>query len=167
MLLTPGNTTPIDIKKPDIKRNKKEKSLTLPDKFNLLSRITKKHPSIKDAIVNKKYLNLKVWSEFIFLINIGMLPKIRPINPKLVCVGKVLKSDFNILPNKNTPTTPPKPIGNKYKKFCLKFLNKLNTELISLSYIPKITQITPLLIPGSIAPAPSNKPTKKSNILFK
>ena len=167
VLLTPGNTTPIAIKNPDKRRNKNEKLPTLLDKFSLLSNNTKKHPNIKDITVNRTYLNLKVCSEFTFLTNKGILPKISPIKQKLVWVGKVEKSAFKILPNKNTPIMPPKPIGSKYKKFFLKFLNRLNIESINLSYIPKITQITPLLTPGSIAPAPSSIPIKKSNILFK
>ena len=167
MLLTPGNTTPIAIKNPDITRNKNEKLLILLDKCSLSSKNTKKHPNINDITVNRTYLNLKVCSEFTFLTNRGILPNISPIKQKLVWAGKVEKSVFNILPNKNTPIIPPKPIGSKYKKFFLKFLNKLNIASISLSYIPKITQITPLLTPGNIAPAPSNIPIKKSNILLK
>lgn len=167
MLLTPGNTTPIAIKNPDITRNKNEKLLILLDKCSLSSKNTKKHPNINDITVNRTYLNLKVCSEFTFLTNRGILPNISPIKQKLVWAGKVEKSVFNMLPNKNTPIIPPKPIGSKYKKFFLKFLNKLNIESMSLSYIPKITQITPLLTPGSIAPAPSSNPIKKSNILFK
>ena len=167
MLLTPGNTTPIAIKNPDKTRNKNEKLLTLLDKFSLPSKNTKKHPNINDITVNTIYLNLNVCSEFTFLTNRGILPSISPIKQKLVWVGKVEKSVFNILPNKNTPIIPPKPIGSKYKKFFLKFLNKLNIASISLSYMPKITQITPLLTPGNIAPAPSSIPIKKSNILLK
>ena len=113
VLLTPGNTTPIAIKNPDKTRNKNEKLLVLLDKFNLLSKNTKKHPSIKDIIVNGMYLNLNICSEFTFLTNKGILPKISPIKQKLVWVGNVLKSIFSILPNKNTPITPPKPIGSK------------------------------------------------------
>ena len=101
------------IKNPEIRRNKNEKLLTLSDKFSLPSRNTKKLPSIKDIIVNRMYLNLNVCSEFTFLTNKGMLPKISPIKQKLVWVGNVQKSIFNIFPNKNTPIMPPKPIGSK------------------------------------------------------
>ena len=90
-----------------------------------------------------------------------------PIKQKLVCVGKCSKSAFNIFPNKNTPRIPPRKIGNKNEKFFLKFLNNPKRELINLSYNPNITQITPLLTPGRIAPAPNNIPIRKFWIFFK
>ncbi len=96
-----------------------------------------------------------------------MLPKIKPIKQKLVCVGNLLNKYSKIFPNKNTPTTPPRKMGKRNKKFFLKFLNKPITEFINLSYIPNITQSTPLLTPGRIAPAPSNMPIKKSLSFFK
>ena len=45
-------------------------------------------------------------------------------------------------------------------KLFLKSLNNPIIESINLSYIPKITHITPLLTPGSMAPAPNNIPIK-------
>ena len=102
-----------------------------------------------------------------FFTRSGMLPRIKPIKQKLVWTGNILNKVFSIFPNKNTPTKPPTASGNKKVKFFLKSLNKLKIEAISLSYIPVITQITPLLTPGSIAPAPINIPIKKSLILCK
>ena len=72
-----------------------------------------------------------------------------------------------MFPNKKTPIIPPRASGHKNEKFFLKSLNKLKIESTSLSYIPIITQITPLLIPGRIAPEPSSIPIKKFWSLFK
>ena len=167
VLLTPGNTTPIDIRKPDIIKNRKEKLVSTRERFSLSSKNTKIQPTINEVSANNRYLNLKVYLEFIFFNRIGMLPKIKPIKQKLVCVGKRLNKDSKIFPSKNTPTSPPRKIGNKYEKFFLKFLNNPKTELINLSYIPNMTHRTPLLTPGRIAPAPSNMPIKKFQIFFK
>lgn len=123
VLLTPGNTTPIDIRKPDKTKKAREKSPSICERFSLSSKNTKKQPIINVASANNKYLNLKVYSELTFLMRIGMLPKIRPIKQKLVCVGKRLNKASKMFPNNNTPTTPPIKIGNKNKKFFLKFLN--------------------------------------------
>ena len=157
----------MDIRNPDNTKNGMEKLASLLERFNAFSINTKKHPIANATKANNKYLNLNSFSEFIFLIRIGMLPKISPIKQKLVGVGKRSNKDFNIFPNKNTPTSPPRVMGNKYRKFFLKPLNKPNKESMSLSYIPNITQRTPLLIPGRIAPAPSNMPIKKFWIFFK
>lgn len=129
------------------------------------SKNTKEIPNINVIIVNRRYFNLKVCSEFTFFINAGMLPSIRPIKQKLVGAGKVLNKVFKIFPNRNTPIIPPSPIGKRNRKFFLKSLNKFKIESINLSYIPIMTQITPLLMPGSIAPAPSIIPIKKLKIL--
>ena len=161
VLLTPGKTTPIDIKKPDNIKKAIEKLSTVSEKFNLFSKYTKNIPIANVNKANNKYLNLKGYSELTFFTSIGMLPKISPIKQKLVCVGKLSNKTCKIFPKRSTPIIPPKAIGNKNKKFFLKFLNKPNIEFISLSYIPNITQSTPLLIPGRIAPTPSNMPIKK------
>jgi hypothetical protein len=165
VLLTPGNTTPMDIKNPDSMRNVYEKLATVVLVPNLFSKSTNEIPNINVIIVNRRYLGLNVCSEFTFFTSTGILPRIRPIKQKLVGAGKVLNKVFKIFPNKNTPIIPPSPIGKRYRKFFLKSLNKFEIESISLSYIPIITQITPLLIPGSIAPAPSRIPIKKLKIL--
>lgn len=105
---------PIDIKKPDNIRNKTEKlTVSALEMFSLFSKNTKAIPRINEINVYNRYLNLKVFSELIFLINIGMLPNINPIKQKLVGIGNILKRVFNIFPNKNTPKIPPSPIGNK------------------------------------------------------
>ena len=98
--------------------------------------------------------------ELAFLNNMGIHPIINPINANLVCIGKLLKRYFRILPNNNIPVTPPRPIGSKNLKFVLKSLKIFKTLFINFSYKPKITQRTPLLIPGSIAPAPIAIPFK-------
>lgn len=167
VLLTPGKTTPIDIRKPDKTKKAREKLPSICERFSLSSKNTKKQPIIKATSANNKYLNLKVYSELTFLMRIGILPKIKPIKQKLVWVGKRSNNAFNIFPNKSTPITPPIKIGNKNEKFFLKFLNNPKIEFINLSYIPNITQRTPLLTPGRIAPAPSNMPIKKFWIFFK
>ena len=56
---------------------------------------------------------------------------------------------------------PPIAIGSKKDKLFLKFFNNPKQASINLSYIPVITQMTPLLTPGSMAPAPINIPIKK------
>lgn len=167
VLLTPGKTTPIDIRKPDNIKKAIEKLSTVPEKFNLFSKYTKNTPIENENKANNKYLNLKGYSELTFFTSIGMLPKISPIKQKLVCVGKLSNKACRMFPKRSTPIIPPKTIGNKNKKFFLKFLNRPNIEFISLSYMPNITQSTPLLIPGRIAPAPSNMPIKKFWIFFK
>ena len=58
VLLTPGTTTPIDIKNPDKIRNPLVKSFTLLEKSNLFSIITNKQPKIKAITVKNKYRNL-------------------------------------------------------------------------------------------------------------
>lgn len=167
VLLTPGTTIPIDIKKPDKTKNPLENSFNPFAKTKFFSKTTKIYPKINVAKLNSKYLTLNLFSEFTFFISIGMLPKINPIKQKLVWIGNVLNNPFKILPTQKTPMIPPRAIGKMYKKFFLKFLNNPKSELINLSYIPSITQITPLLIPGSMAPAPNNIPIKKSWIFFK
>ena len=79
----------------------------------------------------------------------------------------MLNKHFNILPSKRTPMAPPIAIGSKKDKLFLKFFNNPKQASINLSYIPVITQMTPLLTPGSMAPAPINIPTKKILIFFK
>lgn len=91
---------------------------------------------------------------FAFLNKIGISPNINPIKASLVCIGKVLNKYFKILPNAKTPMKIPKDMGKRNKKCSLKFLNKFKTLFTSFSYIPKITHKTPLLMPGSMAPAP-------------
>lgn len=120
---------------------------------------------MKEKKVKIRYLILNVRSVFIFFIKIGILPKIKPIKQNLVCAWKLLKKNFNTLLTAKTPKNPPTAIGNKYIKFFLKFLNNPNIESTNLSYIPNITQSTPLLIPGSIAPLPNNIPTKNLLII--
>lgn len=90
VLLIPGTTIPIDIKKPDKIKNAKENSseFTLFVRLNLLSRTTNKYPRINEITVKNKYRNLKVYSELTFFTSIGILPKISPIKQKLIWIGK-------------------------------------------------------------------------------
>ena len=101
------------------------------------------------------------------LIISGILPKIKPINEYFVCIGYDVYKNFKRLPKRTIPINAPIPKGRRYKKFFLKSLKRFRTLLTSLSYIPKITQKTPLLIPGSIAPAPIHIPLKISLIKLK
>ena len=66
-----------------------------------------------------------------------------------------------MLLNKNIESSEPKTIGHKNKKFFLISLKKCKTQSTNFSYKPKITQNTPLLTPGKIAPAPINIPIIK------
>lgn len=160
VLLTPGTTTPTDISIPASTKNPLEKFVASIFMFILFSIITNIYPHIKVIIVNTRYLSLNLCSEFTFFISIGMLPSINPMKQKETYSGNFSNSVCSIFPNKNTPSPPPQTIGKRYVKFSLKFLNSPNIEFINLSYIPSITHITPLLIPGSIAPAPSSIPVK-------
>jgi len=72
-----------------------------------------------------------------------------------------VKASFKILLNKRTPIRVPRMIGSKNLVFFLISLKKNNTEFIIFSYIPKITQKTPLLIPGKMAPHPIKIPVNK------
>lgn len=63
--------------------------------------------------------------------------------------------------SKKIPTKAPETIGNRKSVFFFISLKKCKTALSNFSYKPKITQKTPLLIPGRIAPAPTKMPTKK------
>lgn len=69
----------MDIRKPDNTKKEKENSVTVLERFKVFSKKTKKQPTIKVAIAKNRYLNLKEYSEFIFLTRIGMLPRISPI----------------------------------------------------------------------------------------
>ena len=51
--------------------------------------------------------------------------------------------------------------GRRYKKFFLKSLKIEEQDSNNLSYIPKITQNTPELTPGKIAPKPISSPMNK------
>ena len=62
------------------------------------------------------------------LNNAGMVPKINPIKTKLEYAWYLKKKYFTIFPNNTIPTKAPKAIENKYKKFCLKFLKKLDIQ---------------------------------------
>ena len=66
VLLTPGKTTPIDIKKPDNIKKAIEKLSTVSEKFNLFSKYTKNIPIANVNKANNKYLNLKGYSELTF-----------------------------------------------------------------------------------------------------
>ena len=94
----------------------------------------------------------------------GSEPKINPINKNLQIFSYLKNAIFIKFPNRKIPINPPIANGSKYKKFFLKFLKIDEQAFKSLSYIPKITQNTPELTPGKIAPKPINKPTK---IFFK
>lgn len=59
------------------------------------------------------------------------------------------------------PTKAPKHIGNKNLKLFFISLKNDNILSSSFSYSPVTIQITPLLMPGSIAPAPINIPLIK------
>ena len=65
---------------------------------------------------------------------------------------------MRILLNSKIPI--PAPIINGVRNFelFLRSLKKFKILSKSFSYIPKITQSTPLLIPGRIAPAPMLEP---------
>ena len=56
------------------------------------------------------------------------------------------------------PIIAPDTIGNKKIRFPFISLKKFNTLSNSFSYNPSTMQITPLLIPGSIAPEPTKIP---------
>ena len=112
VLLIPGITTPIDIKNPDNIRYGIEIVL-LKLIFSLFSITTKTQPIINEVKAKNKYLALKKCSEFTFFIKTGIEPKIKPIKAKLVCVGKVLKSNFRMFPTKKTPIMPPSIKGSK------------------------------------------------------
>lgn len=59
-----------------------------------------------------------------------------------------------------TPIKTPTTIGSKNLKLFFMSLKKYKMLFNNFSYIPKITQKTPLLIPGKIAPAPIAIPLK-------
>ena len=63
-----------------------------------------------------------------------------------------------ILLNNIMPTTAPHAIGKRNLILPLTSLKKFKTQFNSFSYNPKTIQITPLLIPGSIAPEPMKIP---------
>ena len=56
------------------------------------------------------------------------------------------------------PINKPIIIGKRNFKLFLTLVKKPKTLSTIFSYKPKITQITPLLIPGKIAPAPIKNP---------
>jgi len=94
----------------------------------------------------------------------GIVPKINPIKQNFEVLGYKLYITFNMFPNKTVPIIIPIIIGISNFKFSFKLLKKLSIELISFSYNPKETKITPLLIPGKILPKPIKIPIK---IFFK
>lgn len=162
VLLIPGTIIPIDIIKPANTRYKVEKvKLEVLFILYLFSKIVKSNPMVNVTTIGIIFFIQIILLLEAFFRSAGNVPKIKPINAKHDCILKVKKKYFKIFPNNIIPITAPKKIGTRNRRLFFKSLKRLVMLFTSFSYIPKITQKTPLLIPGIIAPAPIKIPIKK------
>ena len=102
---------------------------------------------LKNRVNSRSKMLFKSILLVFFFKSAGTPPSINPIIQKQVCMLKDVNRNFSMFPNKIMPIKTPNIIGKRNFRFFFQSLKKFKIEFTNVSYIPNITQNTPLLIP--------------------